>query len=157
MLNKIVSFCLESKQNDFIWGSLFRGWYGDHKKKVSALKKKSLKYGSDRIKDTNAKEWRKWNSTIYFNPKADNKAGGKEYEITDKELNKKMKKLIDNEMIVEIFLCKVWMAIVQFDNVPCVCSDPYQWVVVVGREKYWGNYNSTFKEEDVCARFLPWN
>ena len=63
--------------------------------------------GATESKTQMPKNGGKWNSTIYFNPKADNKAGGKEYEITDKELNKKMKKLIDNEMIVEIFLCKV--------------------------------------------------
>ena len=45
--------------------------------------------GATESKTQMPKNGGKWNSTIYFNPKADNKAGGKEYEITDKELNKK--------------------------------------------------------------------
>ena len=88
--------------------------------------------GATESKTQMPKNGGKWNSTIYFNPKADNKAGGKEYEITDKELNKKMKKLIDNEMIVEIFLCKVSLFGWQLSNLIM-----YHAFVVIHTNEWW--------------------
>ena len=75
---------------------------------------------------------KKWKSKTYFNPQATNVIGGEQYEITDKELNKKMKELIDNEMIKKIFVHKVSLYKWQSTNFIM-----YHAFVVIQTDKWW--------------------
>ena len=58
------------------------------------------------MSSSGGKSGEEWKSKIYFDPEADSSTG-KEYAITDEELKTKMKKLINNENILKVFVYKV--------------------------------------------------